>query len=186
MKVAAGSVMTLADRTGLIAMRASSETKQRFVALAASRGLSASALLRLLVYTVLADQAPAAQPPAVSGASDRLTLRLRPGDRALAETRAAARRMKTSSYLVMLIRAHLRAAPTMPIAEIDALKAAVGQLGVLRRELHALLAACPPAAPDAAMPSAALAGLEQQVAQVRAAVAEIVRLNLKSWAIGDA
>lgn len=178
--------MTIAEGTGLIAMRASSETKQRFAEFAASRGLSASALLRLLVHTVLADQAPALQAPAVSRASDRLTLRLRPGDRALAETRAAARRMKTSSYLVMLIRAHLRAAPTMPLAEIDALKAAVGQLGALRRELHALLAACPPAAPDASLPSAVLAALEQQVAQVRASVAEIVRLNLESWASGDA
>lgn len=178
--------MTLAEGTGLIAMRASSETKQRFAELAASRGLSASALLRLLIHTVLADQAPAPRESMPSRASDRLTLRLRPGDRALAETRAAARRMKTSSYLVMLIRAHLRAAPVMPVAEIEALKAAVGQLGALRRELHALLAACPPAAPDASMPLAALAALEQQVAQVRAAVAEIVRLNLESWASGDA
>ncbi len=99
-------------RTAVLGTRTSSESKARFAALAAQQGITESALLALLIDKVLAantttDEIDSAhRTRETECASDRLTLRLRPGDRTLADAMAAARRMKTSSYLAMLVRAH--------------------------------------------------------------------------------
>ncbi|MEO8250594.1 MAG: hypothetical protein ABI589_14630, partial [Burkholderiales bacterium] len=89
----------------LIATRAAPAKKAQFAALAARQRLTESALLTLLIDKVL-DQNPQ---PAAPGdpdrgtsdsdppATDRITLRLRPGDRERLEARADARSMKLSS-----------------------------------------------------------------------------------------
>ena len=125
-------------------MRASSETKTKFAALAAQQGLTESALLALLVDKVLAANSTSdAQKlpnrgPDDGCANDRVTLRLRPGDRALADAKAVARRMKTSSYLVMLVRTHVRDGPVMPPAELNELKSMAGHLAALGRQIRLL------------------------------------------------
>src|SRR4051794_10096481 len=101
--------MPSAPRSVVIGTRTSSEAKARFAALAARQGLSESAFLGLLVERVLATNSVGDAQFAASKrgdpdlASDRVTLRLRPGDRALADAKAAARRMRTASYLAMLV-----------------------------------------------------------------------------------
>lgn len=58
-------------------------------------------------------------------ATDRITIRLRPGDGATIAERAATRGMRVSAYLAALVRAHLRADPPLPAAELAALKDSV-------------------------------------------------------------
>lgn len=191
-------LMPSATRPAVLSLRASLETKANFTALAVRQGLSESALLALLVERVVAQNlasiAPAATEtltavdPESGCANDRLTLRLRPGDRALADARASARRMKTASYLSMLIRTHVRGVPVMPPAELDELKVLAGQLASISRQLRALGvvrvgAAC-------ATPSAAAEALVNEVGHlvenVRESVAAVVRSNLISWEAGNA
>ncbi len=121
-------------------------------------------------------------------ANDRLTLRLRPGDRALAEARASACRMKTASYLSMLIRTHVRGGPVMPPGELDQLKAVAGHLGAISRQLRALGEARVGSAgttPSTAM-EARVMEVGDLVENVRESVAAVVRTNLMSWEAGNA
>ena len=185
--------MPSALRTAVLGTRTSSETKARFAALAAQQGLTESALLALLVDKVVAANTTsdvvesAHRTPEMECASDRLTLRLRPGDRTLADARAAARRMKTSSYLAMLVRTHVRGTPVMPPAELDELKGLVGHLAALGRQLRSM--------GDAASASGGMANATADplllevgttVESVRQAVAGVVRTNLMSWETGSA
>ena len=175
-----------------MSMRASLDTKSKFGALAAAQGLTESALLALLVEKVLdTNKAIDVYPKAdelcdARCASDRLTLRLRPGDRALADARAASRRMKTASYLSMLVRTHVRGAPVMPPTELDQLKCATAHLAAVGRQLRAMTAAHA-AQPDAkAGAQDLLVDVGHAVEGVREAVAAVVRANLISWEAGHA
>jgi hypothetical protein len=174
--------MPSASRSVVIGTRATCETKANFAALAAREGLSESALLALLVEKVVAQNStsiapaatcePALARPEDECAKDRLTLRLRPGDRALADARAAARRMKTASYLSMLIRT--RGASVMPPTDLDELKALAGQLAAIGRKLRQVRAA--DSQPGASSCSDALLGdIGRLVESVREAVAGVVR-----------
>jgi len=78
------------------------ELKYRFTALAASRGISDSALLKQLVEFAVTSAKPefalsARCDTEVRG--DRITIRLLPSDRLLLRERAAARGMRTASYV---------------------------------------------------------------------------------------
>ncbi|MEJ8859959.1 hypothetical protein WKW79_35800 [Variovorax robiniae] len=172
--------MARALRTVVLGTRTSCETKARFAALAAQQGLTESAMLGLLVDKVLAantsSDAPLSRTPE-QGCADRLTLRLRPGDRALANAKAAVRRMKTSTYVAMLVRAHVRSAAVMPPAELEELRCLVGQLAALRRELRAVPAAVSPEL---------LIDVGSTVESVREAVSAVVRSNLIEWEAGNA
>src|SRR5690349_14274122 len=72
-----------APRQPLVMSRTTPETKARFAALAASRGLTESALLTRLIDTVLEHNEavpPAGTPVPTEPATDRISLRLRRGD----------------------------------------------------------------------------------------------------------
>ena len=175
-----------------IGMWASPEKKAKFAALAAARGMTETALLAVLVDHVL-DSNPEPAAPAVAddeeGAStDRLTLRLRPGDRPLVEARAAKRGMKASSYLVALIRAHVRGSAPLPTTELNLLKAAVGELSAVGRNLNQVARSV-----NSGAGAAALGGLAETVDEafdwvesLRRSVADLVRVNMMSWEGGDA
>jgi hypothetical protein len=191
-------LMPSAPRPAVLSTRASVETKAHFAALAARQGLSESALLALLIEQVVARNAgstvlaaqevPAGIESEGGRSNDRLTLRLRPGDRVLADARASARRMKTASYLSMLIHTHVRGAPVMPPAELDELKALTGHLGAIGRQLRALgerraltSGNCFSQSSDALMGE-----VGELVDTVRESVAAVVRMNLISWEAGNA
>ncbi|MGJ7498443.1 hypothetical protein ACSFA8_25745 [Variovorax sp. RT4R15] len=185
--------MPSALRTAVLGTRTSSETKARFTALAAQQGLTESALLALLIDQVVATNATSDaiesthQLREKQCASDCLTLRLRPGDRTLADAKAAARRMKTSSYLAMLVRTHVRGAPVMPPAELDELKGLVGHLAALGRQLRSLgEGVSAPGGMANATPHQVLVEVGTTVESVRQAVAGVVRTNLTSWESGSA
>jgi hypothetical protein len=182
--------MPSASRSVVIGTRATCETKARFAALAGSQGLSEAAFLALVIDKVLAqngsiDSLSRENGTAVARSVDRITLRLRPGDRALADARASGRRMKTASYLSMLIRTHVRGGPAMPPAELDVLKAVAGHLGAIHRQLR-LVGAGSAAAVPRSVPEALLKEVGRLVEDVRESVAGVVRANLISWEAGNA
>ncbi len=177
-------------RAPVIAARTSAQRKADFAALAAHRGLTESALLTLLVERALGcnpvpdafqDEAPGASPPATTG--DRMTLRLRPGDRSRLEARARARRMKPSSYLVALVHAHVRRQPPLPQTELNELKRAVARLSAVGRHLERLgRGADGQARHDELLP--ALHETARLVQDVHRGVAAVVTASLASWEAG--
>jgi hypothetical protein len=174
-------------RQPLIAARTSHETKMKFAALAASRGMTESALLIRLVETVLELNPPVEVPTDVkrtAPADDRVSLRLRAGDRHWLEARAAARQMKPATYLVALIRAHVRHNPMLPTSELDALKSAVAQLSAVRRCLQGVTLHDPTVPSDQFL--ACLRDTVQRVDTVHRCTSDLVRSNLISWEAGDA
>lgn len=115
-----------------ITARPSPDEKARFAALAALSGLSQAALALKAVRAVLdGSDSPArtsAATTAREAASDRITIRLRPGDGNAIASRAAMRGMKASAYLAALVRAHVVADPPLAAQELSALKHSVAVL----------------------------------------------------------
>ena len=68
-------------------------------------------------------------------ATDRITIRLRPGDGATLEARAARRRMKASTYVAALVRSHIAADTVLTADELDSVKKAVVVLAGVGRLL---------------------------------------------------
>jgi hypothetical protein len=176
----------------LVSARVSPQTKVAFVALAKSRGITESKLLTLLVDTVL-EQNPMHSAPGreasdehAGAATERLSLRLRPGDRSLIDARAGARNMKPASYLVALIRAHVRGGAPLPTAELNTLKVAVGELSAIGRNLNQLARLANTGQGLGASLGNELRETQVRVEDVRRYVADLVRVNLMSWEAGDA
>jgi len=111
-----------------ITARASPAEKARFATLAHAAGISESRLaliaLRAFVDAEGRTQGPAEYDPAAERvrATDRITIRLRPGDGAVIACRAAERGMKTSTYLAAMARAHIAPDPPLSTNELAALK----------------------------------------------------------------
>src|SRR5262249_42190127 len=122
-----------------IAAWASAEAKARFSALAASRGLSESKLLRLVIDTLLARNpidVDAEQQRGRAGKSDHISVRLRPGDGARLRERARERGMNYTTYAAVLIRSHLFTDPPMPLRELSRLEAGPAQVSVIASSLR--------------------------------------------------
>ena len=122
-----------------ITARPKPEEKLRFTALAAARGVSESTLALIAIRDLLSAAAPVSHSlvPASTRepAVDRVTIRLRPGDRQAIRHRAAQRGMKDSAYLPALVRAHVAASPPLAADELAAFKLAVTVLAGFRRLL---------------------------------------------------
>ena len=119
----------------VITARPSRDEKDQFAKLAASRGISESTLAMIAIRALLASNGTptVAALPERAPASDRLTIRLRPGDRQEIRRRAAGRRMKDAGYLAALVRAHVGADPPLPTHELMVLKATVASLAAFGR-----------------------------------------------------
>jgi hypothetical protein len=165
-----------------ITIRLSPEEKEWFATLARSRGVSESTLALSTIRSIgdsgcLDPYATGPRAPA----TDRITIRLRPGDGQAIARRAAERGMKPSGYLAALVRAHLAANPPLSSGELKALKQSVAVLAVL----GTLLAQT---ARNPALSGPALEDVRQTVSRTRAAVAaleqrtqEFTRRALISW-----
>lgn len=138
-----GSALVTSDRARLrlptITVRLTPEEKRQFAKLAASRGLSECALavatLRALLTPGTPFLADIANASPREAATDRITIRLRPGDGAALEARAARRQMKTSTYLAALVRSHIAANTVLTADELDSVKKAVVVLAGVGRLL---------------------------------------------------
>jgi hypothetical protein len=99
--------------------------------------MSESALALVAIRSLLDSDGPGlASDASRSGpALDRITIRLRPGDRLAIRRRAAERRMKDSAYIAALVRGHVAANPSLATQELAAFKAAVSVLAASGRLL---------------------------------------------------
>jgi hypothetical protein len=159
------------------------DLKQRFTALAASRGISDSALLKQLVEGAVIGTTPefAVTARRVAEARDaRITIRLLPGDRLLLQERAAARGMRAASYVSTLTRAHLRSLSPLPDREITALQAIAVQLAAMGRNIRTIALTATPAG---LTPNHARTMLMLCEA-VRDHIKNILSANIRSWEIG--
>ncbi|MDP9896328.1 hypothetical protein J2W32_005430 [Variovorax boronicumulans] len=179
----------------VIATRVPPEASARFAALAARHHLSASTLLAKMVDEVLktnGDISPGSdgrrsrrEAECGIGEPDRITLRLRKGDRALAAQRARSRGMKTGSYLALLIHNHVRDAAVLPPNELDHIKVTNAQLAALGRQLRTFGMPNTQAVQVAPDLSEAIALVRREIEVAREATAAIVRRNLISWEAGE-
>ena len=128
-----------ASRNPSITARPTLAEKQRFAELADSRGISESALALIAIRAVLESNGSAigrvSAPLGWQPATDRITIRLRPGDRCALNQRASQRGIRSSTYLAALVRAHISASPPLTIDELAVLKQGVGVLAKLNRAL---------------------------------------------------
>lgn len=121
---------TLKSIAPSITARPTPAEKRAFAEIAAKLQLSESTLaliaIRSLLGSDIRDQPTrtASTDPAV----DRITIRLRPGDRLAIRKRAAERRMKDSAYIAGLVRGHVAANPPLATHELAVFKTAVSIL----------------------------------------------------------
>jgi hypothetical protein len=131
------NVGALKSTAPTITARPTQEEKYLFAAVAAQRQISESTLALIAIRAWLDSQSPDLPPtPSDTGpALDRITIRLRPGDRLAIRHRASERRMKDSGYIAALVRGHVSANPPLTTHELAAFKAGVSVLAGLGRLL---------------------------------------------------
>ena len=180
--------------SAVISARVSPDTKASFAALAARHRLSESRLLAKMVHEVIQSNGPIALASNALRAAndlesgvnvvDRITLRLRPGDRMCLARRAHARDMKTGSYLALLIHNHVHASAVLPPNELAQIKAVGAQLAALGRQLRVFGMTNNPAGFAASELGEAIALVRREVESARQATAAVVHRNLISWETG--
>ena len=153
-----------------ITARPTPQEKRVFAALAAQRRISESTLALIAIRAWLDAQSPdlPLSPSSSGPALDRITIRLRPGDRLAIRHRASERRMKDSGYIAALVRGHVAANPPLTTHELAAFKAAVSVLAGFVR----LLAR---SAREAARSGVLTRDLQQELKRCRVLVSEVER-----------
>jgi len=116
--------------------------------------------------------------------TDRITIRLRPGDRRVINERASRRGMKASTYLAALVRAHIATNPPLTSEELGAYKQGVILLAGLGRLLARL-------SRDAVRAGNTPRDLQHELSRTRAVIAglekrtqDLARAALMSWESG--
>ena len=153
-----------------ITARPTAQEKRLFAAIAAKRQLSESTLALIAIRSLIDSDVPGLRPNTSSSgpALDRLTIRLRPGDRLAVRHRAAERRMKDSAYIAALVRGHVAANPPLATHELAEFKAAVSILAAFGRILART-------AREAAQAGVLPRDLQQDLTRSRALVADVER-----------
>ncbi len=122
---------------------------------------------------------PSASPR--EAATDRITIRLRPGDGAALEARAARRRMKTSTYLAALVRSHIAADTVLTADELETVKQAVVVLAGVGRVLSRIARCGSQGGSLSPEVRQALAQTRSVVAAVEQRTSDLARAALRSW-----
>ena len=173
------------SRLPTITVRLSPEEKQRFAQLASYRGLSECALAVATLRALLTPgESSALNVPIASrreAATDRITIRLRPGDGAALDARAALRRMKTSTYLAALVRSHIAADSVLTAHELETVKQAVVVLAGVGRVLSRIARCGSQGAALSPEVRQALAQTRSVVAAVERRISDLARAALRSW-----
>jgi hypothetical protein len=159
-------------RNPSITARPTLAEKERFAQLAASSGISESALALIAIRALLESSEPptgaTTNGPRREPATDRITVRLRPGDGRAISQRAAQRGMRASTYLAALVRAHVAANPPLTVYEIETLKQGVVLLAKLGQSLSHI-------SQTAAQVGALSPELQTRLTQTHAVVAALER-----------
>jgi hypothetical protein len=152
-----------------ITARPTPDEKRLFAAVAAKRRISESTLALIAIRALLESDIPDLPANRSSGpAVDRITIRLRPGDRLAIRQRAAERHMKDSAYIAALVRGHVAANPLLATHELAAFKAAVSIFAGFGRILART-------ALEAAQAGVLPRDLQQDLSRSRALVADVER-----------
>ncbi len=176
----------------------SKETKQRVQELAEQQLLNESIWLRRVVAAALdgpegQSRRPSTSPPrdvdVLADSADRLTgrvcLRLRREDQLLLRERSAARGLASSTYVAVLVRAHLRDLTPLPREEIKALKHSVAELSAIGRNLNQLARAA-----NQGQRITVSDGSLMQILKACQALLNhtkgLIRANEESWEVGHA
>ena len=158
-------------------------THARVKALAGQRGMTVSGVLAGLVDELLdsATQRTPTTEPTRPASTERITIRLRPGDVKSLRRRATSRRMKPSTYIAALVRAHLVEDPPLPAAELAALERATAELSAIGRNLNQVARSLNAGAAAPEGTAEAVAQSAQIAEEVRAAAKLYVRKAVAAW-----
>jgi hypothetical protein len=184
-----GAVMVSASQSWSspsITARPSVEEKRMFAALAATQRISESQLalnaIRILLRQNFPNGLPCDTPlPAHDPGTDRITIRLRPGDLRAIATRAAVRHTKPSTYLAALVRGHIARNPPLAVAELEAFKKALVVLTGCAILTQRALRSAPEDATEWSEVSRKLVGLHAAVAVLEERMHDVVYKSLRSW-----
>jgi predicted DNA binding CopG/RHH family protein len=166
-----------------ITVRLTISEKERFGLLASTHGISESTLALIAIRDLLNSNTPAssAEPAPREPASDRITIRLRPGDGQVIADRAAKRGIKASKYLAALVRGHVSRDPPLTTDELVALKTAISVLSKIGMILGTILRSITTATPDSEMLIQEMRRTQFAVADVEQRVHDLTRVALISW-----
>ena len=161
-------------------------TKERFSAVARHEGLSDSALLKRLVDLLLqtASAGQGALPDAVDdsrASATRVSVRLRPDDVAILQHRAAARGLRSATYISVLARAHLHRLAPLPREELLAVKRAVSELASIGRNLNQIAHAANRGERSAGPNREDLKAMLKVCGALRDHIRGLLASNLRSW-----
>ena len=172
----------------LVRCRVSSETKAVLQNIAAREQVTESAVVRQLLDTLA--RTSALERPTVSAPDDtslraeRLSIRLAPDDRLLLSERASARGMPSATYVAVLVRSHLRKLTPLPIAELDALKRSIAELGAVGRNLNQIARALNAGGRSDGPGRRDLEAMLKIAVALRDHIRELLRANETSWERG--
>ena len=171
--------------TALLQVRVTSAVKSRFATLAEKRGMNESLVLRLLVDNLLASQeggGPVVVNSRVAGPRDeRITVRLLAGDLGSLVQRAHARGLRPATYIVALVRSHLRSVAPLPTAELEALMRSVSELSTVGRNLNQIARAANVGNVLEAATRVSLRAVLTACEALRAHTKILIKANLASW-----
>ena len=175
------------QRSGLsITARPSAEEKARFQLLARQIGISESALALRAIRTLLSRDEPwLARQSELKwehvAASDRITIRLRPGDGLEVIRRATERDMRPATYISALVRAHISANPPLPAAELNALKTSIVVLANLGTMLAKTSRDGIPSGPQEELYRQVLRQTRGEIATLERRIVDLTKAALIAW-----
>lgn len=185
-----GHYLSMETKTVPLKAHVSPEVKDKFLVLAASRGMSTSRLLGMVIDTVLQRGAVSTTPPApktdlpTEQKSEALATRVTPAEWAKIADEIKKRKITASGFIRLLLRAHFTKGPAFDPMEVAALREAnmsLSKVGRLLNQGIKHLATNPYADPSRALPEQTLTDLEREIRKIRKQIEELLVENLRSW-----
>jgi hypothetical protein len=170
--------------------RVTPEMKTLLRALAERERITESTLVRQLLEAMLRRSAiegfPKLDAVEKTSRDARLTVRLEPDDRVLLCQRAAARSMRSATYVSVLVRSHLRNLAPLPKEELTAMKRSVAELGAIGRNLNQIAKAANQGGRLTGPGREDLRAMLKVAEALRDHVKALIRANESSWEQGHA
>jgi len=164
------------------------ETKARFTAAARAHGLSESAWLKRLVEAALGTGSRPISADNETGkrvaALERLSVRIRGDDLLLLRERARGRELPPSTYVSLLIRAHLRKLSPLPTEEVAAVKRSIAELNAIGRNLNQIARGIQTGESVAGPSLSELHALLRACTELRNHIKALLIQNMASWESG--
>ena len=120
-----------------------------------------------------------------AGRGDKVSLRLRPGDAKLLRVRAKERGMKYTTYAAVLIRAHLRTRPPMPLGELAKLERSLAEVSAVAERLGQIARAMAQGQSIDPARGIELSAIVPAVERLWRQMREVVKANVVSWETAD-